>query len=106
MPRSGRAVHLDLAPGRPTGSGDINRSHTRVDELFRGFSREPPADFLGYDRNPQSATYFFHLAQKAGKIAIPFRLHGLLKRVEMQYQGVCIDHVNGSPALGQSVAVV
>ena len=68
-------------------------------------SREPPVVRILPGPREAPAVFVFPIHQPR-KIALPFRLDGLLERIQVQRQSVSLDHVHAGLALLHAVPVV
>ncbi len=106
MKRRRCAVIFHFAPRRTTRSGYVNCLNANLRQSPRCTFAEAPADLFGDDWHTDTFAHYLNLRQQVFEVAVAFRLHGLLQCVEMQNQRVSLDHLHGTFALIDAVAVV
>uniref|UniRef100_A0A0N4Z3U4 PE-PGRS family protein n=1 Tax=Parastrongyloides trichosuri TaxID=131310 RepID=A0A0N4Z3U4_PARTI len=91
--RIGRALALDQAPVGAARSGHIDANRAHGDQALSGDSGNPGPRLLDDDRRVQVADQRLKRRAHAPPVAISLRLASLLKRVQVNDQGVRANHV-------------
>jgi hypothetical protein len=86
--RGAGTMHLDLRPGGPTGSGDIDHRHTGIDQAPGVGSRDPPADLLDDHRDGVGAADGPDSGEQPAEARIALGLNGLLQGIKMKDQRI------------------
>lgn len=94
-PGSGRDV-LDLGPTRSAGAGHVDRLHAGVDQPPGQVARDAPAHLLGDYWHRQGAGHRLDARQQACPARVALGLEGFLQWVQVEDQGVGVDHFDGA----------
>ena len=97
---------LDLAPARAAGASHIDRPDAGLDQPPGRLGADPIADLLGDHRDADVRAHVLDAFEQPFEVRVAFRLHRLLKGVEVQDQGVGLDHLDRAPTLVYAVPVV
>src|SRR4051812_36274776 len=100
------ALGLDAGPARAAHPRRVDDAHPLGRQGARRGFRDAATDLLDHHRHPHLPHHLADLRQQPGEVALPFRLDRLLKRIQVEDQGVGADHLHSLPALAHAHAVI
>jgi len=99
-------MRLHSAPGRAPAACNVDGRHACLCQGARDWRGNAPANFFDQHRKGCLFTQSSDLAEQTSKVRVPSGLNGLLQRIEVQDQGICLKFLDCLNAGAGSDAIV